>query len=60
MAAFVSLRPRGSLGPEKLVAHRREHLAACKDPRTVSIRDELPKTTSGEILRRELRGRTSA
>ncbi|MBB6074171.1 acyl-coenzyme A synthetase/AMP-(fatty) acid ligase [Streptomyces paradoxus] len=29
-------------------------------PGTVSTRDELPKTTSGKILRRELRGKTSA
>ncbi|MGW0701137.1 AMP-binding protein [Streptomyces sp. NPDC002867] len=60
VAAFVSLRPGGSVEPEELVAHCREHLAAYKAPRTVSIRDELPKTTSGKILRRELRGKTSA
>ncbi|MFI5682982.1 AMP-binding protein [Streptomyces sp. NPDC051636] len=60
VAAFVSLRPGGSVEPEELVAHCREHLAAYKAPRTVSIRAELPKTTSGKILRRELRGATSA
>ncbi|MDQ1012458.1 long-chain acyl-CoA synthetase [Streptomyces sp. V4I23] len=60
VAAFVSLRPGGSVEPEELVAHCREHLAAYKAPRTVSIRDELPKTSSGKILRRELRGATSA
>ncbi|MFF7892995.1 hypothetical protein ACFZDI_14090 [Streptomyces sp. NPDC007907] len=42
------------------VAHCRERLAACKAPRTVSVRGELPKTTGGKILRRELRGKTSA
>ncbi|CAL9675124.1 Long-chain-fatty-acid--CoA ligase [Streptomyces sp. enrichment culture] len=60
VAAFVSLRPEGSVEPEDLVAHCRRHLAAYKAPRTVSIRDDLPKTTSGKILRRELRGATSA
>ncbi|KAB1139407.1 long-chain fatty acid--CoA ligase [Streptomyces luteolifulvus] len=60
VAAFVSLRPEGSVEPEELVAHCREHLAAYKAPRTVSIRDDLPKTTSGKILRRELRGAASA
>ncbi|MBT2370186.1 long-chain fatty acid--CoA ligase [Streptomyces sp. ISL-10] len=60
VAAFVSLRPGGSAEPDELVAYCREHLAAYKAPRTVSIRDELPKTTSGKILRRELRGATSA
>ncbi|MGP3925022.1 AMP-binding protein [Streptomyces sp. 8N616] len=60
VAAFVSLRPGGSVEPEELVAYCREHLAAYKAPRKVSIRDELPKTTSGKILRRELRGAASA
>jgi hypothetical protein len=60
VAAFVSLRPGGSVEPEELVAYCRDHLAAYKAPRKVSIRDELPKTTSGKILRRELRGAASA
>ena len=32
-------------------------MAAYKYPRTVEIVEELPKTTTGKILRRELRDR---
>jgi acyl-CoA synthetase (AMP-forming)/AMP-acid ligase II len=46
------------------VAFSREHLANYKIPRSVAFLDELPKTGSGKILKRELRapfwaGRTS-
>ena len=41
---------------EDLLAHCREHLTAYKVPRIVEFRDgELPKSTVGKILRRELR-----
>ena len=43
-----------------LVAHCRERLAAYKYPRTVHVLDELPKTPSGKILRRELRDQARA
>ena len=36
-------------------AHSREHLASYKVPRSISWLDELPKTGSGKILKRELR-----
>lgn len=55
VAAFVSLRPGHEVSPDELIAHCREHLAAYKSPRTVRILAELPKTTSGKILRREMR-----
>jgi long-chain acyl-CoA synthetase len=58
VAAFVSLSPGASATPEELIAFARERLAAYKYPRRVEIRDELPKTVSGKILRRELRHRT--
>ena len=41
--------------PEQLIAFTRERMAAYKYPRTVVILDELPKTVTGKILRRELR-----
>jgi long-chain acyl-CoA synthetase len=53
--AYVSLRPGAETGPEDLTAYCRERLAAYKYPREVEILPELPKTTSGKILRRELR-----
>jgi long-chain acyl-CoA synthetase len=53
--AFVSLRPGASVGAEELIGFSRRRLAAYKYPRVIEIRDELPKTVTGKILRRELR-----
>jgi long-chain acyl-CoA synthetase len=55
--AFVSLKPGSSVTPEEVIAFARERMAAYKYPRTVEIVEELPKTTTGKILRRELRDR---
>ncbi|NEM04453.1 AMP-binding protein [Geodermatophilus normandii] len=54
--AFVSLKPGASVTPEELIAHCRERMAAYKYPRSIELLDELPKTVTGKILRRELRG----
>jgi acyl-CoA synthetase (AMP-forming)/AMP-acid ligase II len=40
---------------EDVVAHARQHLAGYKIPRSVTWADELPKTGSGKLLKRELR-----
>ncbi|MEU8523490.1 AMP-binding protein [Streptomyces sp. NBC_01216] len=53
--AFVSLRPGAEVRPGELSAHCARRLAAYKYPRDVEVLAELPKTTSGKILRRELR-----
>ncbi|MGP8302885.1 AMP-binding protein [Streptomyces inhibens] len=55
--AYVSLRPGTAPDPAELSAYCKERLAAYKYPREVEILAELPKTTSGKILRRELRHR---
>ncbi|MEU6994357.1 AMP-binding protein [Streptomyces sp. NPDC046465] len=55
--AYVSLRPESTAGPDELAAYCKERLAAYKYPRQIEILTELPKTTSGKILRRELRSR---
>jgi len=55
--AYVSTRPGAEVAPDELVAYCRDRLAAYKCPRQVEILPELPKTLSGKILRRELRGR---
>lgn len=54
--AFVSLAPGEQATPEELVAFCKERMAAYKYPRQVEMLDELPKTTTGKILRRQLRG----
>lgn len=56
--AYVSLRPGATATPEELAYYCKERLAAYKYPRVVDILPELPKTTSGKILRRELRSLT--
>ncbi len=53
--AFVSLKADTQVTPEELIAHCKERMAAYKYPRQVVIIDELPKTVTGKILRRELR-----
>ncbi|NKQ57599.1 long-chain fatty acid--CoA ligase [Amycolatopsis sp. K13G38] len=53
--AFVSLQPGAEVGAEELIAFCKERMAAYKYPRAVFFVDELPKTASGKILRRELR-----
>jgi long-chain acyl-CoA synthetase len=54
--AYVSLKPGASATAEELIAHCKERMAAYKYPRSVELLDELPKTVTGKILRRELRG----
>ncbi|MCW2574878.1 MAG: fadD [Modestobacter sp.] len=53
--AFVSLMPGASVTPEELIAHCKQRMAAYKYPRSVVLMDELPKTVTGKILRRQLR-----
>jgi long-chain acyl-CoA synthetase len=54
--AFVSLRPGHSVDPAELVDYCRSRMAAYKYPREVEIVDAIPKTATGKILRRQLRG----
>ena len=55
VAAFVSLKVGASVTEAELKEFCRAHIAAYKSPRTVEFLDELPKTVSGKILRREVR-----
>ncbi len=52
--AWVVLKPGESLSEEELKDFCKEHLAPYKVPRYIEFRTELPKTTVGKILRREL------
>jgi long-chain acyl-CoA synthetase len=51
---FVSLRPGRSLDPGDLVAFCRDRLAVYKCPRDIVIIEEMPKTPSGKIVKRDL------
>ena len=53
--AVVSLKPGTQATPAELAAFCKERMAAYKYPRLIEIVDELPKTLTGKILRRELR-----
>jgi acyl-CoA synthetase (AMP-forming)/AMP-acid ligase II len=53
--AVVVLREGASLTDDEVIEFGRQHLAHYKVPRTISWLDELPKTGSGKILKRELR-----
>ena len=57
---FVTLRAGASVEPDELIAHCRELMAVYKCPREVEILDEIPKTASGKLLRRQLRDREAA
>lgn len=52
--AWVVLKPGETLTEEELKAFCKEHLAPYKVPTHYEFRSELPKTTVGKILRREL------
>ena len=53
--AAVVLRPGAAATPADLVAHCQARLAPFKAPRLVLVRDALPKSTVGKLLRRVLR-----
>jgi long-chain acyl-CoA synthetase len=52
--AWVVLKPGESADTEEIRAWCKERLAPFKVPTHVEFRDEIPKTTVGKILRREL------
>jgi len=52
--AVISLKPGQNVTPDEIRAFARERMAAYKYPRVVEIIDDLPKTTSGKIMRRLL------
>ena len=55
LAAFVVLAPGASATPDTLKQHVRENLANYKVPREIIVLDELPRSSTGKILRSELR-----
>jgi acyl-CoA synthetase (AMP-forming)/AMP-acid ligase II len=57
--AVVALEPGREVSAEELIAFCKERIAGYKCPRSVDFVDELPKSTVGKILRREIRSRYS-
>ncbi|MDE0056550.1 MAG: long-chain fatty acid--CoA ligase, partial [Defluviicoccus sp.] len=52
--AYVVLKPDREAGPDELIGFCRARLAAYKVPREIQIVPDLPTTSTGKILRREL------
>jgi long-chain acyl-CoA synthetase len=55
--ALIVRRPGTRPAPHDLIAFARERLAGYKLPRSIDFVDELPRTPSGKVLKRELRKR---
>ena len=53
--AVVQAKAGRTLDLDALRAHASEHLGSYKRPRSYEIRDELPRTDSGKLLKRVLR-----
>jgi long-chain acyl-CoA synthetase len=53
--AYVVLRPGCAATEDEIIEHCRPYLAAYKLPRSVRFVADLPKTSTGKIMRRELR-----
>ena len=57
VTAVVVLRPGMTATEAEIIAVSRENLAGYKKPKSVVFLEELPKTVSGKIIKRELRDR---
>jgi long-chain acyl-CoA synthetase len=53
--AYIVCKPGAQVTAEQIIAFCREHLAAYKVPRAVQFVADLPKTSTGKIMRRSLR-----
>ena len=52
--AFVKMHPNQAADATELLEHTRQRLARYKVPRTVYLVEELPRNSSGKLLRRQL------
>ncbi|BDE13687.1 MULTISPECIES: acyl-CoA ligase FadD12 [Mycobacterium] len=59
LAAFVVLEPGAAADVDTLKQHVRDNLANYKVPREITVLDELPRGSTGKILRNELKARVS-
>jgi long-chain acyl-CoA synthetase len=52
--AFVVLRPGASIDEDGLIEHCRDHLARYKCPAKILFVDQLPRSASGKLVRKDL------
>jgi len=55
LAAFVVAKPGATLRPDELAAHCRSLASRYKVPDFIEVRDSLPVTVTGKLMRRELK-----
>lgn len=55
VSVFVVKAPGANVSEDDIIAHCRQEMTAYKTPRKITFIDELPKSSVGKILRRELR-----
>ena len=53
--AYVVLRPGAAATEAQIIEHCRPHLAAYKLPRSIRFVPDLPKTSTGKVMRRQLK-----
>ena len=58
--AVVALKEGESATEEEIIAFAKERVATYKYPRSVTFMDDLPKTATGKILKRELSAERTA
>lgn len=58
--AFIKLTEGAVVTEEELILFSKQHLAAYKVPKSIEIREELPKSSVGKLLRRSLRDESAA
>jgi acyl-CoA synthetase (AMP-forming)/AMP-acid ligase II len=59
VAAMITLRAGAEVEPEALRAFVRERLGSLKTPEVIVVRDELPHTPTGKVLKREIKAALS-
>jgi long-chain acyl-CoA synthetase len=52
--AWIVKKPGDMTSEEEIITWSKDHLAKYKYPRLIEFRDELPRTTVGKVLKREL------
>jgi long-chain acyl-CoA synthetase len=55
VAAYLELERGATVTPGEIIAYCRQHLASYKKPRHVIVVDELPRNSSGKVMKYRLR-----
>lgn len=53
--AVIELRPNQSVAPEELIQFVKSRLGSVKAPKDIEIVDQLPRSTVGKVLKKEVR-----